>query len=140
MTVLIGLISDDDNSKYADEINKFATYCKTNVLVLNTNKTKEMIIDFRKSKALPDPIIINDHTVERVSTYKYLGVMLNNGLSWSNNTDYVISKLISRLYCLRKLQKFNVNISIIKLFINWLSKVFLHIVVFVGVETLRSGT
>ena len=64
-----------------------------------------MIIDFRKSKALPDPIIINDHTVERVSTYKYLGVVLNNDLSWSNNTDYIISKLNSRLYCLKKLKK-----------------------------------
>ena len=62
-----------------------------------------MIIDFRKSKALPDPIIINDHTVERVRTYEYLGVMLINDLSWSSNTIYIISKLNSRLYCLRKL-------------------------------------
>ena len=89
-TVLIGLISDDDSSKYVDEINKFVTYCKINFLELNVKKTKEMIIDFRKSKALPDPIIINDHTVERVRTYKYLGVMLNNDLSWSSNTDYII--------------------------------------------------
>ena len=115
-TVLIGLISDDDSSKYVDEINKFVTYCKINFLELNVKKTKEMIIDFRKSKALPDPIIINDHTVERVRTYKYLGVMLNNDLSWSSNTDYIISKLNSRLYCLRKLKKFNVNICILKLF------------------------
>ena len=75
-----------------------------------------MIIDFRKSKALPDPIIINDHTVERVRTYEYLGVVLNNDLSWSNNTDYIISKLNSHLYCLRELKKFNVNICILKLF------------------------
>ena len=38
-TVLIGLISDDDNSKYVDEINKFATYCKTNFAELNVKKT-----------------------------------------------------------------------------------------------------
>ena len=31
-TVLIGLISDDDSSKYVDEINKFVAYCKTNFL------------------------------------------------------------------------------------------------------------
>ena len=37
-------------------------------------------MDFRKSKALPDPIIINDHTVERVCAYEYLGVMMNNDL------------------------------------------------------------
>ena len=65
-TVLNGLISDDDSSKYVEELNKSATYCKTNFLELNVKKTKEMIIDIRKSKALPDPIIINDHTVERV--------------------------------------------------------------------------
>ena len=75
-----------------------------------------MIINFRKSKALPDPIIINDHTVERVSTYEYIGVMLYNDHSWSNNTDYIMSKLNSRLYCLRKLKKLNVDICILKLF------------------------
>ena len=48
-TLLIRLISDDDSSKYADEIYKFATYCKTNLLELSV-KTKEMIINFRKSR------------------------------------------------------------------------------------------
>ena len=75
--MLIRLISDDDSSKCVDEINKFATYCKTNFIELNVKKTKEMINEIRKSKDLPDPIIINDHTVERVSTYEYLGIMLN---------------------------------------------------------------
>ena len=47
-TVLIGLISDDDSSKYVDEINKFVTYCKINFLEISVKKTKEMIIDIRK--------------------------------------------------------------------------------------------
>ena len=34
-----------------------------------------MIIYFRKSISLPDPFIINDHTVDRVCTYDYLGAM-----------------------------------------------------------------
>ena len=121
-SVMIGLISDDDSSKYVDEINKFAAYCKTNFLELNVKKTKEMIIDVGKSKALPNPIIINDHTVEHVSTYEYLGVILNNDLSCSNNTDYIISNLISRLYCLRRLRKLNVNICILKLFYQLITK------------------
>ena len=70
MTVFIGLISDDDTLKYVDEVNKCATDCKTYFLELNVKKTKEMIIDIRKSKALPDPIIINDHTVQRACTYE----------------------------------------------------------------------
>ena len=114
--MLIGLISDDDSSKNIDEINKFATNCKTNFLELNLMNTEEMIIDFRKSKALPGPTIINGHTVERVYTYKYFCVMLNNELSWSDKTDYIISKLNSHLYCLRKHKNFNVNIWILKVF------------------------
>ena len=122
MTVLIGLIFDDDSSKYVDEHNKFTTHCKTNFLQLNVEKTKEMIIDFRKSKALPDPIIINDHSVGRFSTYKYLGAMLYNDLSWSIKTDYIISKRNSRLYCLRKHKKLNVNIYILELFYKFVIK------------------
>ena len=41
MTVLIGLISDDDSSKYVDEINKFVTYWKINFLELNVKKKKK---------------------------------------------------------------------------------------------------
>ena len=74
-----------------------------------------MIIDFRKSKAQPDPIIINVHSVEHFCTYKYSGVILNNNLSWSNNVDYIILKLKSHLYCSRKPKKSNVDIYILKL-------------------------
>ena len=89
-----------------------------------------MIIELRKSKALPDPIIINDHTLGRVSTYEYLGVVLNNDPSWSINTDYIISKQNSSLYCLRKLKKSLMLIFVFwSFFISWLSKVSLHIVV-----------
>ena len=42
--------------------------------------------------------------------------MLNNDLSWSSNTDYIISKLNSHFYCVRKLKRFNVDICILKLF------------------------
>ena len=75
---------------------------------MKCKEEEKMIIDIRKSKALADPIIINGHTVECVSANNYLGVMLNNDISWSNNTDYIISKLNSRLYCLRKHKKLNV--------------------------------
>ena len=61
---------------------------------------------------LPDPIIINDHTVECVCVHNL--VMLNNYFSWSHNTDFFISKENSHLYCLRKLKRFHVDICISK--------------------------
>ena len=68
-----------------------------------------MIIYFRKSKALPDPIIINDHTVERVSTYEYLGVMLNNGQATLNT---IFPNLIQAIIVWEIKRNFNVDICI----------------------------
>ena len=42
--------------------------------------------------------------------------MLNSDLSWSKNTNYIISRLNLCLYCFRKLKKFSVNICISKLY------------------------
>ena len=42
-TVVVGLISDDDDSKYFECISKVERWCDTNHLCLNINKTKEML-------------------------------------------------------------------------------------------------
>ena len=43
---------------------------------MNTNKTKEMVIDLA-------PVNIQGGDIEVISVYKYLGVHLNNKLDWS---------------------------------------------------------
>lgn len=35
---------------------------------------------------------INDYTFEVTTRYKYLGIVLNNKMTWSNHVDYVVSK------------------------------------------------
>ena len=67
--------------------------------------------------------------------------MLNNDLSWSNNTDDIIPKLNSHPYCLTKLKKFNADICILKFFCQLAIKSdFTNSFVFVGVETLLCRT
>ena len=46
--------------------------------------------------------------IEMVDTYKYLGVTIDNKLTWSHHIDKVYSKTQSRLFFLRKLRSFNV--------------------------------
>lgn len=48
-TVIIGLISKDNSTFYENQLSSFVEYCERNVLELNVSKTKEMIIDFRKT-------------------------------------------------------------------------------------------
>ncbi|KAG5265425.1 hypothetical protein AALO_G00242350 [Alosa alosa] len=82
-------------------------WCKLNHLQLNTSKTKEMVVDFRRSKPTLLPVSIDGVNLEVVSTYKYLGLHLDNKLDWSANTDALYKKGQSRLYFLRRLRSFN---------------------------------
>ncbi len=53
-TTLISLIQDGDESAYRQEVKELAVWCSLNNLELNTLKTVEMIVDFRRNPpALP---------------------------------------------------------------------------------------
>ncbi len=53
-TTLIGLIQDGDESAYRRKVKELAIWCRLNNLELNTLKTVEMIVDFRRNPpALP---------------------------------------------------------------------------------------
>ena len=107
------MISKDDDTHFLDAVNTFVDWCDLNFLELNISKTKEMLIDFRNNKTEPDPVILK---VERFVSFNYLGATLDFTLSWTQNTDAIVSKTNTRLYCLRKLQSFNVNSHMLQLF------------------------
>ena len=78
---MAGLINGNDHGSYLRQLQSFVDYCDSNFLQLNVSKTKEMIIDFRRDTTPPLPVIIKEREVERVSSYKYLGVVLNDKLT-----------------------------------------------------------
>ncbi len=49
-TTVIGLIKDGDESAYRQEVEQLAVWCSLNNLELNTLKTVEMIVDFRRNQ------------------------------------------------------------------------------------------
>ena len=48
-TTVIGLVKDGDESAYREEARSLALWFKDNNLNINSIKTREMIIDFRKN-------------------------------------------------------------------------------------------
>ena len=115
-TMMVGLIENRNNSEYLYEINSFVNFCNNNFLELNVNKTKEMLIDFRCNSDVPPPVIINDTEIQRVNTYKYLGVIFDDKLKFGFHVDHIVKRLNSRLYCLYKLNLFGVQKKILNLF------------------------
>ena len=59
-----------------------------------SQKTAEMVIDFRKSSATVSDLFIDGVEVERVNEYKYLGTALDNKLKFDVNTNFVHNSVI----------------------------------------------
>lgn len=116
-TVVLGLISNNNETAYLNEVDDLALWCQSNNLALNVSKTKEMVVDFRKVQSRAyTPLTISGEPVERVSNYKYLGVHLTEDLSWSQHTQHLTAKSRQRLYFLRLLRKFKVSTPILTTF------------------------
>ncbi|KAK1790955.1 hypothetical protein P4O66_014791 [Electrophorus voltai] len=66
-TVVIGLILDNDERAYLEEIKHLENWCQENNLLLNVSKTKELIVDCsKKQERHYQPVRISGNTVERV--------------------------------------------------------------------------
>ena len=115
-TVVLGRITKDSETLYRGEIQHVSEWCKENHLLLNTSKTKELIIDFRHRSQCQYPVFIDGINVEITDTYKYLGVIIDNRLKWEDNTTSIYTKGQQRLYFLRKLRTFHMDSDILKLF------------------------
>ncbi|KAK1795847.1 hypothetical protein P4O66_009869, partial [Electrophorus voltai] len=72
-TVVMGLISDNDERAYLEEITHLENWCQENNLLLNVSKTKELIVDCsKKQERHYQPVRINRTTVERVDSFRRL--------------------------------------------------------------------
>ena len=57
------------------------------------------------SRNSPVQTTIGDLTVERVSQFKLLGVIVNDSLKWNDHVATVCSKMNKRLYFLKQLKR-----------------------------------
>ena len=86
---------------------KLYNWCLNNHMVINIPKTKDMLIYFGKKyprSAVPK-VHINNHDIDRVSTYKLLGVVFNDRLTWDNHVAYIVGKASKRIFCITQLSR-----------------------------------
>jgi len=80
----VGLISSNDEKAYLEEFAKLSLS-----LMLNVSKTKELMLEFRRTQQHQrtySPLGINGTTVERVSSFRYLGVHIAEDLTWTTHS------------------------------------------------------
>ena len=78
------------------EMNKLSTWFKTNRLSLNVSKTNCMIFGHSNQ---PDHhrVDIDNIVIERVNCNKFLGVIIDSKLSWSDHVSYIRHKMSKNL-------------------------------------------
>ena len=114
---------DIDTTKYADDctehqlveqgvpssmqmaIDYVCRWAETNKMELNPKKTKDMWICFTDSVQEPPPIQIGDDIIERVKTFKLLGVWCQDDLKWNEHIGQITRKANRRLFHLRQCMK-----------------------------------
>ncbi|KAI3353218.1 hypothetical protein L3Q82_019768 [Scortum barcoo] len=78
-TAIVGCIRDDREEEYRRLVGDFAAWCHTNHLQLNTSKTKELVIDFGRSR--PD----RDQSCWRELRWRLWTLTNTLGCGWTIN-------------------------------------------------------
>ena len=87
------------------------TYASLRGMNLHLKKCKEMIINFMQYSPFPPvPLTVGGSVIERVLTYKLLGVYISEDLSWNVHIVHTVKKANKRLYALRTLKKSGLTI------------------------------
>ena len=67
-------------------------------MTLNPKKCKEMVVNFMgNANTIMRPLYIGNQRVERISSYKLLGVIINENLIWNCHVDYITAKASKKL-------------------------------------------
>ncbi|KAI5628338.1 gastrula zinc finger protein XlCGF28.1-like [Silurus asotus] len=98
-TVVVGLISNNDETAYLQEVKNLERWCQENNLLLNVSKTKELIVDSTKQEQSYQPLNI-----------------CGLHLSWSCHINTLVKKVRQRLYHLRRLRDFKLPSQVLKTF------------------------
>ena len=89
-------------------LQKLSVWCKLNGMLLNTEKTKVMLITtLQKCLHLYDNILnltFNNGPLKNVDNDKVLGVHIDNNLIWSIHIQFIVKKISSNLWLLSKLK------------------------------------
>ena len=108
-TTVIGLIWNGDESAYRREVQQLVLWCSYNNLKLNTLKTVEMVVDFRKNSFNSPFLTILNSPVSVVESFKFLGSIISQDLKWMLNIRTIIKKAQQRMFFLRQLRKFKLS-------------------------------
>jgi hypothetical protein len=120
--VSIILFADDTNIFYShtclkklNEINKISDWLNTNILSLNTTKTKFMLFRSSKRKQRHNiTISINNEKIKQAKSTTFLSVVIDECLTWKDHIDLIFKKMMKASSIISRMHHFT-NLNALKL-------------------------
>ena len=91
---------------YFSHVSLLNEWCGESFLEINVGKTKELVLDASKTIFLFVPVKVNNESVDVVSNFIYLGTLIDNKLSFSDNSDLIYKKIAATFEPLAKAESF----------------------------------
>ena len=111
-----------------NELKKIYEWFNANKLSLNADKTKYSL--FHKPSKTDDlplllpKVLINDKEIERVGSIKFLGVLLDEHLSWKEHIRYTENKIAKNIGLLYRAKPFLGKYSLLTLYYSYIHTYF----------------
>ena len=118
------------------ELTKVYQWLIQNKLSLNIKKSKYMF--FYKSRLkyeVTSQLQINNHTIERVRQFKFLGYQLDEKLSWNSHISMISSKVATNIGLLLKLRKVLDSNTLRNLYFSIIHRIFRMVYMFEEILT-----
>ena len=100
-----------ENIKSQDYMNQISERTKNKKMLINSDKSKYMIINFTRNYQFNTRLKIEENPLEQISQTRLLGVIIDERLSWNSNTNHIVRQAYKRMTILRKLFEFSVPIE-----------------------------
>ena len=107
------------------ELQKINEWFEANKLSLNVEKTKYFL--FHKPSRRDDlplllpKLLIKKHKVERVKSIKFLGVLLDENLSWKDHIKYIENKVTKNIGLIYRAKLFLDKTSLLTLYYSYIN-------------------
>jgi len=106
-------------SELSEIMESLDNWCKERDLIISFAKTKYMIFSKKPLHNLTDspPLFCNGNLIERVDSFKYLGIFFDSTLNFQSHFDHICSRVSSAVGCLLFIKRF-LNVHTFKTLLN----------------------
>ena len=86
------------------ELDEYHIWLRANKLSLNIGKTKYMIFHSPRSDTPQLSLLVNGQPIEKVSSFNFLGLLVDDNLSWNSHINSLKTKLSSAIGMMHRLK------------------------------------